>query len=461
MQKMQRGTKRLFIHPNGSRGPDPPPNEPSGGDLRHEDASALAAAKNKTPRANMIAVQDLHCCSAQLSSHRLFKRPSPVAAMHQSIAAPERTALTPAYGSAWFEAMGKNRVFWILQLGGWGGVVTVAMWTLSPDTLLLMPFVLVRGLLGLAITSFLLRPLFQKLRERLHVTLEWWLPGAVVLALAVGFADSKLVHWFAFNWFGPNHPSVGLHRLLESGGSIRFVTYGSWIVLYLMINELLAASGARRRRERLKSEMIESELRLLRAKADPHFLFNTLATIFAESRQPERVAELTQSLAGFLRFSLSQSTALQPLGDELAALEDYLRVEKIRFEEQLEYTLVADAAARCQRVPSALVQPLLESAIKFGQRTDLRPLRIAIHAQVLQEELRVEVSSIGKWMELGHGESTGTDLANLRRRLQVLCGDEAWVWHEVMDDRVVFQVVVPAMRRQSLPVTARLDECAG
>jgi len=281
---------------------------------------------------------------------------------------------------------------------------------------------------------------------------------ALVCAVLVTQLDSELIQWLIRLLFGPAHQSVALDRFLNSSGPIRFTAYGFWIILYFVLNDLIESNSARLQLERLKAEMVESELRLLRAQVNPHFLFNALTSILAEARHPERVTELTHSLASFLRFSLSQSTALQALGDELTALEGYLQVEKIRFEDRLEYTVVVDPAARQMQVPSALVQPLVENAIKFGQRTSPRPLRLAIHARVLPEGLRIEVSNTGKWVEEGSGDSTGIGLANLRRRLQLLCGDHARVRHEVLDDRVVVRVMVPAApapELQPLPLPAR------
>ena len=140
-------------------------------------------------------------------------------------------------------------------------------------------------------------------------------------------------------------------------------------------------------------------------------------------------------------------------------MEGYLEVEKIRFEERLEYSLVADAEVRRLRVPGALVQPLLENAIKFGQRTSPRPLRITIHARTGPEGLLIEVMNSGKWVPEGGRDSSGIGLVNLRRRLQLLCGAGASVAHEVLEDRVIFRLMVPpastsALELQPLPVPA-------
>lgn len=350
----------------------------------------------------------------------------------------------------------QKKLFWILQLSGWGALILLGLRVVAPDTLILMPVLLGRGVLGCLITSFLVRPLLRRLR-RVNGRFLWGKAAvALVCAVLVTQLDSELIHWLTRLWFGPDPQalSLGLDRFLNSSGPIRFTAYGFWMIFYFILNDLIESNSARLRLERLRSEMVESELRLLRAQVNPHFLFNALNSIIAEARKPERVLELTHSLAGFLRFSLSQSIDLQPLGDELAALEGYLRVEKIRFEERLEYAVIADPAVRGLRVPGALVQPLLENAIKFGQRTSPRLLRIAIHAEAGPEGLWIEVSNTGQWVAEGGVDSTGIGLSNLRRRLHLVCGDLAQVTHEILEDRVLFRVRVPAaasLKPASLP----------
>ena len=364
-----------------------------------------------------------------------------------------------ALESQWYDVTNKKNLFWILQFVGWGVVILVAMNVLSQAARVLWPFFICRGLLGILVTSYLVRPLARWARGRSGRSIRWWVPFFLILALMLSVADTMLIRGLVvFSLGKENLTEVAVH-FLDSSSPIRFATYGAWILLYLVINNLIESNSARLRLERLKAGMIESELRLLRSQVNPHFMLNALNSIIAETDRPERVSRITHGLAAYLRFSLSQNLELQPLGEELAALEGYLEVEKIRFEERLEYSLIADADARGLRVPGALVQPLLENAIKFGQRTSPRPLRIDIHARSGPEGLRIEVMNSGKWVPEGGRDSTGTGLLNLRRRLQLSCGDGASVTHEVVKDRVIFRVVVPPasgfpVEFQSLPVPA-------
>ncbi len=364
-----------------------------------------------------------------------------------------------AFESSWYDITNKRKLFWILQIVGWGSLILLGLRVVAPDSIVLMPVLLGRGLLGLLVSSCLVRPLLRGVR-RMDGRFRWGkAAAALVCAVLATKLDSELIHWLTSLLFGPDHQSASLDRFLNSSGPIRFTAYGFWIILYFTLNDLIESNSARLRLERLKAGMVESELRLLRSQVNPHFLFNALNSIIAEAERPEKVTRITHGLADYLRFSLSQNLELQPLGEELGALEGYLQVEKIRFEERLEYSLVADEEARRTRVPGALIQPLLENAIKFGQRTSPRPLRIAIHAEVRREGLLIEVMNSGKWVPEGGPDSTGIGLVNLRRRLELVCEDGARLEHEVLTDRVIFRVVVPpappaAHDLQPLPVPA-------
>jgi LytS/YehU family sensor histidine kinase len=197
-----------------------------------------------------------------------------------------------------------------------------------------------------------------------------------------------------------------------------------WFLLYFGIKSLKQSLEVER-------EFQKAEVRLLRSQMNPHFLFNALTTIMAVRRDEAKVELVTQSLADYLRFSLQQEQEAQnevvahPLGDELAALENYLQVEKARFSDDLKWSIEAEADARQTLAPSALVQPLLENAIKYGQETGPRPLRVSITAKVVQGHLEIEVCNSGYWVERNPTQTCGVGLSNLRRRLELIYGHAA------------------------------------
>lgn len=263
------------------------------------------------------------------------------------------------FDTRWFDLANKRRLFWILQVLGWCFIPVMSAGFLRSQSLAFLPVIVFRAVLGFTVTCFLLRPLLGWVRRRHTLSVPVGLPVLFVVAAALGAADSAITSLSLSHLLATGTPSEARQLFLESAVLLRIMIYAFWIALYFGINYFIETSNTRLRMALLDAETRESELRLLRAQVNPHFLFNALNSIIAEADQPERVIEITQVLADFLRFSLSQDGNMHPLGEEFDALESYLRVEKIRFEERFEYTLAEDAAVRRQPVPYALVQPLL------------------------------------------------------------------------------------------------------
>jgi hypothetical protein len=338
----------------------------------------------------------------------------------------------------------KRRLFWLLQTLGWCLMLLVAVGTFRSKVGALLPFILFRAVFGFLVTTFLLRPVLRAIRRRYTARPLGMVPILVGVVASFGLADAYGSFWL-FNFFSQLQANDEASRIyVDSTYALRCATYAFWGCLYVGINHFIDTTHGRLRLARLEAETRESELRLLRAQVNPHFLFNALNTILAVADHPQRVTETTHALADYLRFSLAQNSELHPLGKELDALENYLQVEKIRFEERLEYTLEVDAAARRQLVPGALVQPLLENAIKYGQCTSPQPLRLAIRTQKRADGgLSLVVENSGHWVEPGSGDSTGIGLANLRRRLELLYGDRATLSIETAADQVCVRVELP------------------
>jgi sensor histidine kinase YesM len=167
----------------------------------------------------------------------------------------------------------------------------------------------------------------------------------------------------------------------------------------------------------------------------------------AVSGDREKVEALTQSLADYLRFSLSKSDDdASPLGDELNALESYLQVEKIRFAENLSYRIDTDEKTRSVSALPHLVQPLLENAIKYGQQTSPMPLSILIQTQIVGDRLHLTVENTGSWVDpsaSSRDQGMGMGISNLRRRLQLLYSDQASLIYDHSPERVRALVTLP------------------
>ena len=333
-------------------------------------------------------------------------------------------------------------LFWILQITGWLASFFVVLIAAKITDTTIGWLVIFRTAFGFLATSILLRPLLRYWRSKFATSFVKLAVVGVLLAIAFGALDSYLTERFGI-LIGLDMQATGVVLYIKAAYVLRSAIFGFWILLYIVINYWLDSRAALLRTARLEMDKQASDLKLLRAQVNPHFLFNALNSILSVCDEPQKVTAITQALADYLRFSLRGGDARQPLGEELDALESYLRVEKIRFTDKLEYTIQGDAAARSKLVPGALVQPLVENAIKFGLRTSPRPLRIAVQARLREGDLEVLVENTGHWVIEKDPSSTGIGLSNLRQRLQLICGPLATVTVKSPPDRVILQVILP------------------
>lgn len=168
--------------------------------------------------------------------------------------------------------------------------------------------------------------------------------------------------------------------------------------------------------------LAQARLETLRYQLNPHFLYNALNSIEALSREaPTRIPETVRRICDCLRYALyPKKGGMATLEQELQAVESYLRVERLRFEENLLVNTDVDDAARAAGVPEFLLQPLVENAIKHGMKTSEMPLRVVIRAGCADGMLELEVRNTGHWLtKADEATSGGVGLENLRRRLDL------------------------------------------
>ena len=255
-----------------------------------------------------------------------------------------------------------------------------------------------------------------------------WQGLAIVAGGVAGGLLWYQVKAWGIDWVNPFiAPITGVTALRPGEGSILSslsafpIVLLAWSGLYLGLAQWYAQQRQERRLLRADAAAQRAQLRMLRYQLNPHFFFNALNTIGAlADENPQRVKTAVRELSGFLRYTLLDDEDLDaPLHDEVAAAEHYLAVEKIRFEDDLQVTVdLAEAAGR-RVVPSFLVLPLVENAVKHGPYTSPMPLCIRLTGTVTDEALVVEVANTGHWREAeASADSTGTGLDNVRRRLE-------------------------------------------
>jgi two-component system LytT family sensor kinase len=173
---------------------------------------------------------------------------------------------------------------------------------------------------------------------------------------------------------------------------------------------------------RLDGALRAAELDALRAQLQPHFLFNTLQSISTLiHRDPAAADRMLTSLSDLLRVSLGQVAAQEvPLRDELDFLERYLAIMRVRFGDRLVIAVDVPEDLHLATVPSLVLQPLVENAIRHGMADRDERGRVSIRACRLGQSLRLEVEDDGNGN--GGGRGSGIGLGNTRERLSRLYG---------------------------------------
>jgi signal transduction histidine kinase len=194
---------------------------------------------------------------------------------------------------------------------------------------------------------------------------------------------------------------------------------------------------------RLARELSETQLRLLRAQIEPHFLFNTLGAVqqLAEQGAP-RAAELTAHLIDFLRASMSDMRCEQvSLATEFGLVESYLAVMQIRMGERLRFRIDLPSSLAATRIPSMLVLTLAENAIKHGIEPSLRGGDITVTAQEDAGQIRIAVHDSGVGMSDTPGNGTG--LENVCSRLRLTYGESASLALSEAEPGLLAELLIP------------------
>lgn len=178
---------------------------------------------------------------------------------------------------------------------------------------------------------------------------------------------------------------------------------------------------------RTREMALDAQNRMLRYQLNPHFLFNTLNALSALVMENKRdqAESVLLALSRFLRYSLEQDPASKTeLQNEIAAQEEYLAIEQIRFADKLRYVKTLQPEALSALVPGFILQPVVENAIKYAVSPSTQPVTIEISAQIDNGKLRLNVKDNGTGVTTG-GNGLGVGLENVRRRLDLIYGAAA------------------------------------
>ena len=333
-----------------------------------------------------------------------------------------------------------RRAYWLTQLGGWLAYALVHYLGYLPA---LAPgeYLEHLGYLGLLATELLYIPpgiaastVLGAIYGRLLARRTPWF--AVALAAVFGCAvlgtGFLLVYRALLLWFDLVAPGEPFLRWQTAAQSVLAFTFAllAWTGVWFGVVFWQASQAAQLLAQEAKLQMLAYQL-------NPHFLFNALNSLRAMIDEDRaRARRMVTELAEFLRYTLvHRPLERTTLAEELEAIENYLAIEKIRFEDRLAVAFEIDRTVDGARVPAFLLHPLVENALRHGNGGSLQqPLHVRLGARTEADRLVLEVWNSGTLRPAsvdGHGGAlvpsdgdptagTGIGLANVRARLDAL-----------------------------------------
>ncbi|MGE8142354.1 sensor histidine kinase [Novosphingobium sp. NPDC080210] len=365
----------------------------------------------------------------------------------------------------------KNRAFWRLQAAGWSGAMLLraASGLANGQPASYLVLVLISTITGLSLTLILSVIYRQLINRRPLIT---WGVTALVLPMATA------LYAFVDTWVNSLYMGTG------SGFAQRYISVFyfdatlmlAWSALYYMINFFLQIEEQNDQLLQLENQATQAQLAMLRYQLNPHFLFNTLNSIstLVLLKQTEPANAMLSRLSSFLRYTLvNEPTGRVTVAQEVDTLKLYLEIERMRFEERLRTRFQIEPDTEAALLPSLLLQPLVENAIKYAVSPQELGAEITIAAQLVGPNLRITVSDTGPGLQSGGtnnrltgvtfdgGEqvSTGVGLANIRDRLaQAYGADHRFETMEPPEGGFAVLIEIPFERREPAVPAAAADK---
>lgn len=321
----------------------------------------------------------------------------------------------------------RRQFFWVLHIGGWIGFALVHyIGSFMNDMRDSYVFIILSNAYVGGMLTLPLRYLYQRVWDMQPWKLIATIIGASYLVGTAWGVFQNFSYWqfYKFGW----QPDDWIYYFTNTLGSFYIVL--CWSGLYFGIKYYQMLQKEKQKALKAANMANEAQLKMLRYQLNPHFLFNTLNAIstLVLCEENKTANGMVTKLSDFLRYSLHTDPIKKvELKQEIKALSLYLDIERIRFEERLDVEWVVAEEAYNALVPSLLLQPLIENAIKYAIAANTNGGKIKIVAKTFGHDLLLEVADDGPGLPTGKSESVatgvGVGLQNTKERLQTLYDD--------------------------------------
>ncbi len=343
---------------------------------------------------------------------------------------PERTHEVPTNAMSVLNRLfgTKEATFWSFQLFGWTGYFLVRMFqaiTNEQDPSTVSIQYLAAVIIGVSMT-IVLRHVYRIVRDK---PLSIVLPVVIVLCAAFGLLFSSLELALAPVLVPGVAPFAGL--ALFGNAMFEATALFAWSAIYFGYHYYSSLQEQKAQVLKATAMAHQAQLKMLRYQLNPHFLFNTLNAIstLVLDKSEEDANKMLTKLSSFLRYTLvNQPTQRISLDKELYALGLYLDIEKVRFQDRLTVEFDIDEKAKAALVPSLILQPLIENAIKYAVAPSIDGGTVTICAKAVGQRLVLALKDSGPGVDDIHHlvsqSGSGVGIANTRERLAQIYGDD-------------------------------------
>jgi len=337
-----------------------------------------------------------------------------------------------------------NHKYWLVQLVGWSLFTLLNVYISFEQEIFNYNILLINLLIsagGLILTH--LYRLFIIKQDWFRLDTTAIISRVLLSNIPLAFAFC-LWQFLLLNVLLPEIENINtLAALLKPFMSAYLILLG-WSLLYFTWSYIEHNRSRIIEKLKLQNDMQELELKSLRANLQPHFIFNSLNSVRALVKEdPEAAREAITRLSKILRTSISTKEDSITLDEELRLIEDYLHLEKIRFEERLQYEFQIAGKTRMCLIPPMLIQNMVENAVKHGISLQENGGTITLSTEIEKDYIRIRIKNEGRISEENKLKGTGFGMSSSQKRLHYLYPDAPPITMVEKNGYVVVEISIP------------------
>ena len=316
-----------------------------------------------------------------------------------------------------------ERLFWTLHSAGWAGFAIIYyIGSFLHDVRPIWVFIILLNAYAGWLLTIPLRYVYRWARKQSPLNMLMTVIASCYLIALLWAVVKNINYWEIYkHGYRPDAWYMYFTNTINS-----LIMVGCWSGVYFGIKNFQMLQKEKQNALKASTMAHQAHIKMLRYQLNPHFLFNTLNAIstLVLLKENDTAEAMVSRLSDFLRYSLDNDPIKRvPLGQETKALRLYLEIEKVRFDDRLEVVWNIDEECENALVPSMILQPIIENAVKHAISKMENGGQIAITARAFGNDLLMDVADNGPGADIVDGQlsrENGVGLANIKERLHSL-----------------------------------------